>query len=261
MREGFRPFRGLSLDLWFTTCWDDRLSDGAWDRIRLRSLWILLEAPDGGRLPEAAVRTERDALRAEWVRAGRPIETVDPADYVSALAQRLGGILPVGVEEATRRYSDAGLEQHPPQINPEAVALVYELARRGIPTVITTNTTRRGESWKSFLEPRLRTPVTAIVASCDVGSRKPEPAIFRESAARLGMDAPEVLHVGDRWELDVEGARRAGMGSALYRGLRHRYWSPTDISRERSLDDGNEDVLRIDDLRELLRPELWSQPD
>ncbi len=110
MGDGIRPFRGLSLELWFTICRDDRLSDRAWDRIRLHVSWTLLEAPDGGRLPEDTVRVERDALRAGWVRADRAIETVDPAEYVSALAQRLGGILPMGVGEATRGYSDAGLE-------------------------------------------------------------------------------------------------------------------------------------------------------
>ncbi len=138
--------------------------------------------------------------------------------------------------------------------------LLRELARRGIPIVITPNTTRRGESSRSFLEPRLGARVIAIVASCDIGARKPEAAIFREAAAPLGLDAPEVLHVGDRWELDVEGARQAGMGCALYRVLRHRYWNRSDNGRERSLDDGREDVIRFDDLRELLRPEFWSRP-
>jgi FMN phosphatase YigB (HAD superfamily) len=46
---------------------------------------------------------------------------------------------------------------------------------------------------------------------------KPHPAIFEHTLGKLGGIAPhEALHVGDLEELDVEGARRAGLHSARY---------------------------------------------
>ena len=51
----------------------------------------------------------------------------------------------------------------------------------------------------------------AVVVSDEVGWRKPHPAIFQAALARLGVGAQEALFVGDRLDLDVAGARAAGM--------------------------------------------------
>lgn len=50
-----------------------------------------------------------------------------------------------------------------------------------------------------------------IVAARDMGIAKPEKAIFVHTATRLGLEPPQVLHVGDDPWLDVAGAARAGM--------------------------------------------------
>jgi putative hydrolase of the HAD superfamily len=49
------------------------------------------------------------------------------------------------------------------------------------------------------------------VAARETGHAKPDAPIFHAACARLGLDPHEVLHVGDDPELDVVGARRAGM--------------------------------------------------
>jgi HAD superfamily hydrolase (TIGR01549 family) len=55
------------------------------------------------------------------------------------------------------------------------------------------------------------------VFSNEFGLAKPHPAIFEHTLGKLGGIAPhEALHVGDLEELDVEGARRAGLHSARY---------------------------------------------
>jgi HAD superfamily hydrolase (TIGR01549 family) len=55
------------------------------------------------------------------------------------------------------------------------------------------------------------------VFSDEFGRSKPHPAIFEHTLAALGGIAPsEALHVGDLEELDVDGARRAGVHSARY---------------------------------------------
>lgn len=54
-----------------------------------------------------------------------------------------------------------------------------------------------------------------VVASAEVGSSKPDPAIFHEACRRLGVHCGRVLHVGDSLEDDFEGARRAGLQAVL----------------------------------------------
>ena len=49
------------------------------------------------------------------------------------------------------------------------------------------------------------------VAAREMGVAKPERAIFEHTVRALGVDAAEVLHVGDDPWLDVDGAARAGL--------------------------------------------------
>ncbi|GIX35846.1 MAG: hydrolase [Lysobacteraceae bacterium] len=45
------------------------------------------------------------------------------------------------------------------------------------------------------------------------GAAKPAASIFLAACARLGLPPTQVLHVGDDPELDIEGARRAGLAT------------------------------------------------
>lgn len=49
------------------------------------------------------------------------------------------------------------------------------------------------------------------IAARDAGALKPDARIFRATLERLGLDAAEVLHVGDDPSADIEGARAVGM--------------------------------------------------
>lgn len=100
--------------------------------------------------------------------------------------------------------------------------------RAGFPVIVVSDTSRSGSTWKSFLETAGGFRLESVVASSDVGVMKPNPQIFKEAARRLRLVPSEVLHVGDRWKNDVEGAREAGLGAALYRGLWSSYWDPSE---------------------------------
>ena len=57
--------------------------------------------------------------------------------------------------------------------------------------------------------------LAAIVVSQRVGTIKPHPGIFAAARAALGDPDPRsILHVGDDWAADVEGARAAGWRAA-----------------------------------------------
>ncbi|MFQ5981827.1 MAG: HAD family hydrolase [Woeseiaceae bacterium] len=53
-----------------------------------------------------------------------------------------------------------------------------------------------------------------VVTAVDVGAAKPAPEIFEEAVNRAGVDAHETLHVGDHPEIDIAGAREAGLRTA-----------------------------------------------
>jgi putative hydrolase of the HAD superfamily len=46
------------------------------------------------------------------------------------------------------------------------------------------------------------------------GFAKPDPRMFEQARSRLGIEAHEILHIGDDWHLDVVAARNAGMQTA-----------------------------------------------
>jgi len=54
----------------------------------------------------------------------------------------------------------------------------------------------------------------AVVTGTDVGVGKPDPRIFHEACAVLGLSTREVMHVGDDLHIDVAGALDAGLQAA-----------------------------------------------
>jgi HAD superfamily hydrolase (TIGR01509 family) len=54
-----------------------------------------------------------------------------------------------------------------------------------------------------------------ILDSAVVGIEKPDPRIFELALDRLGLEPGEVVYVGDTYEVDVLGARAAGMRAIL----------------------------------------------
>jgi 2-haloalkanoic acid dehalogenase type II len=54
-------------------------------------------------------------------------------------------------------------------------------------------------------------PVEFIVISESIRAYKPDPLVFRTVLERLGLEAHEVLHVGDSDVDDVKGAKAAGL--------------------------------------------------
>ena len=54
-----------------------------------------------------------------------------------------------------------------------------------------------------------------IIDSTLVGSRKPEPQIFKIALERINASPEEALHVGDRYNADVTGAKGVGMSTVL----------------------------------------------
>ncbi len=86
-------------------------------------------------------------------------------------------------------------------------------------------------NWDERLRPLLRRLklhryFDSIVVSCESGACKPARELFEAACAGLGSASEQTLHVGDSLEMDLLGARAAGLQSLhLRRGAqRHAAW-------------------------------------
>jgi putative hydrolase of the HAD superfamily len=137
------------------------------------------------------------------------------ATYVGALAlgmgmppERLGALLPDLMEALAGQGWTV--------IIPEAVVALRELATRGRPLAIVSNS-------DGTVEERLRargvcqvgpgpgTQVAIVVDSGVLGVAKPDPRIFEPALRATGVEPLEAIHVGDSLRADVAGARAAGI--------------------------------------------------
>jgi len=60
---------------------------------------------------------------------------------------------------------------------------------------------------------------SSLVVSCEAGRTKPARELFQQSAAVLGVELSEMLHVGDSRQMDLLGAAEAGaVGRLVVRG-------------------------------------------
>lgn len=72
------------------------------------------------------------------------------------------------------------------------------------------------------------------ISARDTGTPKPDPRIFLAAAERLGVTPTQILHVGDDPELDVVGAREAGLRTAWINRAGHPW--PGALGRPPDLD-------------------------
>ena len=75
--------------------------------------------------------------------------------------------------------------------------------------------TGTGRCTSGWPRPGSRRSIDGALASAEVGSAKPDGAIFRAALELAGRAPEEAWHVGDTPEADVEGARAAGLRPIL----------------------------------------------
>lgn len=81
--------------------------------------------------------------------------------------------------------------------------------------------------WKLLEKYNLKKFFDVIVISAEVNKRKPSPEIFQKALRSLDAAPSETVFVGDTLNMDVEGAKRAGMKAILIL----RRTSATDTSK------------------------------
>lgn len=96
------------------------------------------------------------------------------------------------------------------QLFDDALPCLRALRARGLRLAAVTNAAgghQRGKLRALGLERAF----DAVVISGEVGVAKPHAGIFHTACAALGVRAGQAVHVGDRLDLDAEGARAAGL--------------------------------------------------
>jgi FMN phosphatase YigB (HAD superfamily) len=205
--------QAVSFDLWQTLMLDTK--EQARRRAELR----------GGRIHAAltgagfgATREEvEDACHAIW----REWETrywdkmVDPGfdAQIAWLCDRFG--VPENAQQVVGDVRAGYVEPVfvlPPRVDPAALAVLSQLQAQGLRLGLICNTSvTPGFALRRLLADwGLDRLLTVQLFSDELGIRKPAPAIYHQAARELGVDISAMVHVGDRLDVDVEGAIAAG---------------------------------------------------
>lgn len=148
----------------------------------------------------------------EWVRRK---QFEDGAALTRAFHGELGRRAGLGSDEAASWYEGRFIAaflrvlEQDVRARPGLASLLQGLRDRGIKTAVLSDYGRVAERIEA-----LRLPVTLfddLASAEDAGALKPSPQPFLMSARNLGLDPGRILVVGDRDDMDGQGARAAGM--------------------------------------------------
>jgi putative hydrolase of the HAD superfamily len=206
----------------------------AWHEERERQ--FAEEVPDG-REVDVDQRVVRVLARMRGMARPGPVDRWD--DVVAARRSS-----PEERAEAVEAYSAAFVAEvrPPPDVGPILAALAgrFPLAvLSNWPLAATIDRFVEAAGWSAYFK--------AIVVSQRVGAIKPALEIFAVAADALGTAGERILHVGDDWQADVVGAKRAGWLAAYLRDRQGD--SPLPSSAP---DDSVRADLVIDRLAELI---------
>jgi len=96
-----------------------------------------------------------------------------------------------------------------PQLFPGALAIVRRAAKK-FPLALITNGIAAVQR-RRFAASPIMPYFQAVVISEEVGIAKPDPRIFAPALQKIGVEAADVLYVGDSVTSDMAAARNAGM--------------------------------------------------
>lgn len=211
------PLRAITFDFWSTLV--DGTATPPGTAQRMARLHAALTGHGHGFSVEELQAAFQRALNRVDEEARESYIDVGPPGRWAAIARELGvpeGLIPFEVVE--RAYDDLTLNP-PAAAMPHVHAAVAGVRRAGYRLGVICNTGMAGGRVlrQVLAHYGLLDAFDVTVFSNEFGRSKPHPAIFQHTLAELGDIPPnEALHVGDLEELDVEGARRAGMFAARY---------------------------------------------
>jgi len=160
-----------------------------------------------------AFRTAEDYALSRYLE-GVPFDDPGVQQECAVIILRELGLGGVSIEKLIA-LRDAYLKiSYARSLHPQAISLVEELRRREFKVGAISD-------WEETLptllaELELADHLDALAVSAIVGVTKPDPRLFEEALRQADVTAGESIHIGDYYELDVAGARAAGMTPILF---------------------------------------------
>jgi HAD superfamily hydrolase (TIGR01549 family) len=221
LRSGFQDdmvnLKAVTFDFWSTLV-DGAITPERFAQRVARLHEALVENGHRGTAEELGAALQRTLVRVEQD-ARESLIDVGPPGRWAILAAELGipeGAIPYEIVE--QAYEEITFQPLPDAM-PHVHVAVEAMRRAGYRLAVICNTGMvGGQVLRNVLKQHdLFDFFDITVFSNEFGLSKPHPSIFEHTLAELGGIAPtEALHVGDLEELDVEGARRAGLHAARY---------------------------------------------
>jgi HAD superfamily hydrolase (TIGR01662 family) len=126
-----------------------------------------------------------------------------PTSQINRISRDLAPVLrPTGQAERLWSY-----------VIPGVPAALNAFKKCGLQLVAVSNSDGTVED--VLIRQRLRPYFTAVYDSYRVGFEKPDPRIFHRAINELNIEPSRTLHVGDLYNIDITGARSAGLHTIL----------------------------------------------
>ena len=155
-------------------------------------------------IPYEAFAAETELLHEAQYRGQIPYE-----ESLRSVCRKIGADVS---EEAFRRVTEKRRATKAAcfaSVHEGIVPMLTELRARGLRTAILSNCSAEEVA---ALGSSVLTPLfDAVIFSYETGLCKPDPAIYRLAAARLGVSPAECLFIGDGGSCELYGAAEAGM--------------------------------------------------
>ncbi|MBV9022660.1 MAG: HAD family hydrolase [Streptomycetaceae bacterium] len=201
--------RVVSFDLWGTLItYGDREAEAAW---RIREFGMILPQ-FGYQVPEEILREAVLGVRRRTLEHQRSTGRQAPVrEQVAAMLAQLGVNDEEALDVLVVAHTHAVLRADP-QPYPYAREAVNAAKKMGHTLVLTSNTLATPASVTRTLLDYLdiEAPFDAMFFSSELGFAKPRPEVFAAVTEQLGVRPDEVVHIGNEWHSDVQGALAAG---------------------------------------------------
>jgi len=226
------PVRGVLFDYGHTLVDFRRTEEAllaAYEAIRARiEAALYIEAPEVGHLIDR-VAGEVDRRVGDSYAAGRLEELDLISTFDEVLSQTLGLTVPADVVRHVVALDHSAYSKTI-TVSIDTLGVLRTLRDRGLRLGLVSNLTLLPHLMRADLERLgILELLDATTFSSEVGTRKPDPAIFADALTKLDVEAAATVFVGDRLLDDIGGAQSAGMRAVLTQQFRRE--EPADDPR------------------------------
>jgi putative hydrolase of the HAD superfamily len=215
-----RYIDALTIDFWATIGQDDQMTERRKLRRDLVKRWF---ARHGVEMSDSEVydllQRFAKVWREAWLERQYTPNARDAADWLAAAVK----IQPSEEDcDLMAQKIDDTLRSFPPVPVDGAIEAIKELGEHFPLALICDTGLSGGRNIEWLLEEwGIRDLFKTLVFSDAVGVSKPHPKMFDTASEALGVPRQRLVHIGDREDTDVKGAKSFGMAAIRFEGARN----------------------------------------